>query len=239
MDRLKVIIYILLIYLAYKLFFSKEGFALTAGKVFDDPTKIDLNKYYTVGKRTTSNTVTPSKNGGKECAEYREIAYQLAPAQDAVCKGEIQDSYYSFGADSKLGIQMFPFNVQSVKSPGQFWHPKGGAATPGDNTQIVWFQGGSESPKNKFTMDDNGVIRHGGSTDLCLGIAPGTDLLYLGKQFCDGNHQWQVLADNTLRHKKTGQCTYAENNDYSNKSVKVGGCGDPNWTTSYKFSYLA
>jgi hypothetical protein len=228
MDNLKIVMYILLAYLGYKLLFSKEGFAFSTNTT-DDPTKLDLGKYYVVGKRTVSNTVTPATNGGKGCDEYKETAYQLAPAKDAVCKGEIMDSYYTFGAEStsKVGAKLFPFKVQYNRAPAFYIHPQGGAVTPGDMTKLVWFTGFTDkSPKNGFTMADDGTIRHSGSTDLCVGRG-GADVAELSKGACDGNHKYDVLPNGALKHQKSGLCLMAYEDTVSNGNfVKFGDCSN-------------
>jgi hypothetical protein len=230
MNNFKLIIYLLLAYLGYKLLFNKEGFALSSNTT-DDPSKLDLGKFYLVGKRTTSNTITPASNGGKECVEYKEIAYQLAPAKDSVCKGEIQDSYYTFGADSKVGTKIFPFKVQYNRAPAFYIHPSGGAATPGDMTKLVWFTGfDDKSPKNGFTMAEDGTIRHSGSTDLCVGRG-GADIAELGKPYCDGNHRFDVLQNGALKHQKSGLCLMAYEDTVSNGNfVKFGDCNNASFS---------
>jgi hypothetical protein len=90
MNNLKLIIYLLLAYLGYKLLFNKEGFALSSNTT-DDPSKLDLGKFYLVGKRTTSNTITPASNGGKECVEYNDIRFRIKNKINYVSKSLLKE----------------------------------------------------------------------------------------------------------------------------------------------------
>ncbi len=62
----------------------KEGFALSSGTV-SDITQTDPNKFYYIGKRNKSNTITPAQNGGTECVEFPDTIYQAAPVVNATC----------------------------------------------------------------------------------------------------------------------------------------------------------
>ncbi len=79
----------------YKPLSEKFNFALDLGTTVNK-SDLDPTKYYLIGKRNTSNTSTPSRNGGKDCTEFPEIAYKLAPPTDAVCKDNIMNDYYTW-----------------------------------------------------------------------------------------------------------------------------------------------
>ena len=112
MKTKQLIIYALLAYVFYKVFISKEGFALStgiipladlqSGKVTLDPTK----QYYR-GIRNTSSTITPQINGGKGCTEYPDVVFKPVPATDAVCRTwsypDLQDNMYNFDTTAYPG----------------------------------------------------------------------------------------------------------------------------------------
>jgi hypothetical protein len=112
MKTKQLIIYALLAYFFYKIFISKEGFALStgiipladlqSGKVTLDPTK----QYYR-GIRNTSSTITPQINGGKGCTEYPDVVFKPVPATDAVCRTwsypDLQDNMYNFDTTAYPG----------------------------------------------------------------------------------------------------------------------------------------
>jgi hypothetical protein len=194
-----IIISIIGLYLIYKILFSKEGFALSTG-ITTVSSSLDLTKYYQVGTRSVSNTVTPSKNGGTECTEYPEIAFKESPPENAVCKGEIKDSYYTFGTSSRQGVNFMPFTFKN--SAGQALHPDGGSETPASGTYLRLHDFDPNSPKTWFIMDSEGKIRHynGGRYDLCVqpfgGLNTGrTDRLILKS---DCNIKWALDKDNRL-----------------------------------------
>ncbi len=55
-----------------------EHFAITSPpQILYNKKDIDPSNYYLIGKRNTSNTTTPSRNGGTDCVEFPEIAYKL------------------------------------------------------------------------------------------------------------------------------------------------------------------
>jgi len=55
--------------------FAFERFALS-GTNFLDPSKLDPNKYYKIGTLSTSNTISPARNGGIPCLEFPKIIYK-------------------------------------------------------------------------------------------------------------------------------------------------------------------
>ncbi len=79
----------------YKPLSENFNFALDMGTTVNKK-DLDPTKYYLIGKRNTSNTTTPSRNGGTDCEEFPEIAYKLAPPTNAVCKDNIMNDYYTW-----------------------------------------------------------------------------------------------------------------------------------------------
>ena len=185
-----------------------EGYAFNTG-TSDKLADVDLTKWYYVGSRNTSNTLEAARNGGKECTEYAETAYKIAPAVDAKCQGDVQDAYYTFDPTTKLGLYISPFYIRSPNS-GMCWHPEGGSETPADGTRVVQFDAECGTRKTLFTMDDSGSIKH--INGLCLGAyGAGTtngDRLGLSGGFC--NQKWEFLPGNILRHKNSGRYIHPE-----------------------------
>jgi hypothetical protein len=224
-------------YLLYKVLFSKEGFALSSG-ITDKTSDLDLTKYYFIGNRTTSNTKTPATNGGTECPEFNDFAYKLAPKTDAVCQPNgPEDAFYTFVNTTKVGAKMFPFKVQSLRQPEKYWHPQGGAVTPDNNTNVVWFDGFlDKSTKNGFVFNDDGTITHSGSRDLCLGRNNVTATL--SKAYCDGNHRFTILPNGGLQHS-SGLCLMGYSNPIGNgDEVRFGACDNKTDNTSYSANKL-
>ncbi len=101
MESTKLIIYVLIAYIFYKVFISKEGFALSTGTIsLDDVASgratLDPNKQYLVGTRKVSATITPGINSDKTCTEFPSSIYRLAPTVDPVCRTDNLDTNYQF-----------------------------------------------------------------------------------------------------------------------------------------------
>jgi len=107
MDNKKLILYLLGAFVLYKMFVSKEGFALSSD-IIDDPSKLEAGVLYMKGYRKTSNTTKPATNGGQACSEFPDVVYKRMPSQAAVCKtsnitNDNVDGNYIFETDPKLG----------------------------------------------------------------------------------------------------------------------------------------
>jgi hypothetical protein len=101
METKKVIIYALLAFIVYKMFISKESFALSAGTIsLDDITAgratLDPTKQYVIGTSKVSATTTPGINSDIKCTDFPSTIYKLAPTVNPVCKNDNEDQFYQF-----------------------------------------------------------------------------------------------------------------------------------------------
>ena len=143
----KIIFYGLGAYLLYKIWTNKEMFALTDGSVMD-VSKTDPNKFYFVGKRIKSNTVTPSQNGGTDCSEFPDTVFKPAPVVDATClvtditAGNV-DVNYTFDAVAVKGNVLYPrfFALSKSSNPtsGKYISISGSSALLVDGTDSVYY----------------------------------------------------------------------------------------------------
>ena len=81
MQSTKLIIYVLIAYIFYKLFITKEEFDLSPGIITLDDIRagratLDPNKQYFRGRRNTTSTTKPQINGGTGCPEYPDIVFK-------------------------------------------------------------------------------------------------------------------------------------------------------------------
>ncbi len=116
----QTIIYALVAYIFYRLFISKEGFALSSGIFSLDDIKagrttVDPTKIYYVGTRKVSSTTTPGINSSKTCTEFPSTVYKLAPTVDPVCKTDNADSNYQFSTTGFIPTSNTRFSVANTK----------------------------------------------------------------------------------------------------------------------------
>jgi hypothetical protein len=120
METKKVIVYALIAYIFYKLFISKENFALSPGVISLDDIKagratLDPTKFYSVGSRKVSATTTPGMNSTKTCTEFPSTVYKLAQTIDPVCKTDNVDSNYQFSTIGFVPTSNPRFTTASAK----------------------------------------------------------------------------------------------------------------------------
>jgi hypothetical protein len=126
METKKVIICLLVAYIFYKMFISKEAFALSPGIITLDDIKagratLDPNKQYFRGIRNTTSTTTPQMNGGTGCPEYPDVVFRMVPATNAVCKtwsnSDLQDNMYIFETTAQPGS----YHTKIISLPTTPW----------------------------------------------------------------------------------------------------------------------
>jgi hypothetical protein len=233
MSKCCDIIFAILIVLIIIFFFKDSGFdeeyfALEVGTT-TNKSDLDLSKYYKVGKRNTSKTEIEAINGGTPCIEYPDVAYQLAPAEPAKCRGDIMNTYYDFEPVGKQGYNFIPFYFRNTS--GLAIHPEGGSETPAEGTYAVIHYAEPAAKKTHFTMDKNGIIRHSGG--LCLAAySNGTtngDRLVLNSA-C--NQPFIITADNKLVHKNSGRWIHPEGGNPGRVAARLVTWNDPNPTVT-------
>jgi len=163
----KVALFALIFYFLF--WRPREDFALPTNAVTDwKLLKPEL--YYFKGVRKVSNTIEKPMNGGKECQEFNEVVYTVAPAVDAKCRGENDIAYYNLETVSKKGKDIIleiekptPFKEAFVRNNfgGRCWNVEGGSKD--DNARLVQYGGGKGydcegSWNNIFTYDGNNII---------------------------------------------------------------------------------
>ena len=105
----KIILYLVGAYVLYRMFFTKEGFALSSGIILDKNT-LDNDKTYVIGSIKTDSqvkTTTPAINGGKTCLTFPSTVYKLATIADAVCSvpnGVTTDGIVAANIDSNYNL---------------------------------------------------------------------------------------------------------------------------------------
>jgi hypothetical protein len=108
MDN-KIILYLIAAYALYRIFLSKEGFALSSGIILDK-NSLDNDKTYVIGSikpESQVKTTTPAINGGKDCLSFPNTVYKLAEIKDAVCSvqnGVTADGIASANNDSNYNL---------------------------------------------------------------------------------------------------------------------------------------
>lgn len=146
MDNRKLVLYLIGAFILYKLFVSKEGFALGTD-VITDSTKLDPRLLYYMGFRKTSNTKTPAINGGASCQEFPDVVYKPVPSTPAVCKttnvtGDNIDDNYIFGFDPNNKPVYIGSYLQKLSTlPTGRWVAVQGQANPDSFLAVRLFQG--------------------------------------------------------------------------------------------------
>jgi hypothetical protein len=150
----------------YYLYTNRENFALTSGSVVD-VSQTDPTKFYYVGKRTKSNTLTQSQNGGTNCSEFPETVYQLAPVVNATCSvpditsGNI-DGNYSFSTTAIKGNVLYPrfFSLSQSSSPAtaKFIDIAGSSALLVDGSDSVYYTTQMNSLSPSWVLLNSGFL---------------------------------------------------------------------------------
>lgn len=105
----KIILCLIGAYILYKVFFTKEGFALSSGIILDKNT-LDNDKTYVIGSIKPDSqvkTTTPAINGGKTCLSFPDTVYKLAEIKDAVCSvpnGVTADGILAANTDTNYNL---------------------------------------------------------------------------------------------------------------------------------------
>jgi len=145
---------------------KREGYYALGSDTFIDVTLLDPTKFYYKGTRKTSATITPGQNGGTTCSEFPDVVYQIAPAINATCQPDIQNSFYTFDTTSVKGNVIYPRFFQAAAITGitnvlwfSFYGSNAVLCTPATSTQNVRYSTAFNSIAASFNNRDGTLFQ--------------------------------------------------------------------------------